>query len=145
MLVLITGFGIEHFYDETGAVCSVVADGLEERLSLGNGWCMALVNRTGGPKSLHVAKELSQHVLVEIQDRVKRLILGTGGNAAFTGQVSEEFFQFFLDGPPTGHLTQCADLAAEPWDISLLRGEGLVLSANNQAHSVDCFGCIHTG
>src|SRR5205085_4002295 len=43
---------IEHSHDEIGGVWSLVADGLEERLGLGDAWCMALVNRTGGPKSL---------------------------------------------------------------------------------------------
>src|SRR6266567_4004731 len=64
---------IEHSCDEIRRVRSLVADGLEERLGLGNGWCVALVNWTRGPKSLNVAKGLAQHVLVKKQDRVKSL------------------------------------------------------------------------
>ena len=122
---------------------SLVADGLEERLGLGDGSCMALVNRTGGPKSLHVTERLSQHVLVKEHDRVKSLILGTGGDIAFPCHVGEEFFQFSLAGKLMGHLTQGPDVAAEPLDLSVFGGKGFVLSANYLPHSVDCFGCIH--
>jgi hypothetical protein len=89
---------IEHSHDEIGGVWSLVADGLEERLGLGDGWCVALVNRTGGPKSLHVAEGLLQHVLVKKQDCVKSLILGAGGDIVPARQVGEEQVQFFLAG-----------------------------------------------
>jgi len=89
---------IEHSCDEIRRVRSLVDDGLEERLGLGNVWCVALVNWPGGPKSLNVGKGLPQHVLVKKQNRVKSLILGTGGDIALKCQVGEEFLQFFLAG-----------------------------------------------
>jgi hypothetical protein len=134
---------IEHSHDEIGGVWSLVADGLEKRLGLGNCWCVTLVNRTVGSKGLHVAEGLLQHVLVKKQDCVKSLILGTGGDIALAGQVGEEFFQFLLAGELAGHLAQRPDVAAEPQDVSDFRGQSLMLSADNLAHSVDCIGCIH--
>ena len=89
---------VEYSGDEIVGLATLVADGLEECLRLGNARGVALVSRTGGPQSPHVAQWLCQHLLVKEQDGVEGLVLGAGGDIMLLGQSGEEKLEFLGAG-----------------------------------------------
>ena len=54
-------------------------------------------------------------------NRDERLILGTGRQVVFAGQIGEKLLHFLLAGQLSGHLAQCFDVAAERVESSVAR------------------------
>jgi len=55
-----------------------------------------------------------------------------------TGQIGQELFQLFVTGECAGHLVDGSHVSAQPKDVVLFRGMGLVLAAYNLPQPKDC-------
>jgi len=134
---------IEQAGNEVGGIPSFIADSLEERLGLGDGGGMALLNGAFGAEGIDVVEWLSQHVSVKEKDGVEGLVLRAGRQVMCLGQVGEEAFEFLFAGEFRRHVREGSHVAAEPKDIGLLCGEGLMLSANDLADAVESLCGLH--
>jgi hypothetical protein len=92
---------VKEAHDQVGGVARFVSDGLQERLSFGQGGRVAHVDGSIGTERIHVFNGLVQDLLVEEDDGVERLVLGAGGQcAAPNGGPATHFGNFSAtEGP----------------------------------------------
>ena len=84
------------------------------------------------------AQWLSEHVLVEEDERIHGLVLGGGGHLAISGQVSEECLYLLLAVPkvvPGLHVVE-TDIAFDPIPVGAFGMDGIVTSSHEVAHFV---------
>lgn len=128
---------INHASDQIGGITGLVANGLEQGLSFGNGGGMTQAGRPFGAEGIHPLKGLAQDFLVKEKNGVEGLILAAGGQITMAGQIGQEAFQFLLAGKGGRHGVKGGHIMAEPIDVRGFGGEGLVLAAQDIAQPFD--------
>ena len=79
-----------------------------------------------GSQGIHILDRSVQDMRVEKENGVERLVLSAGGYLMPTGKIREELFQLFVTRERVGHLVDGRHVTAQPKDIALFRGKGLV-------------------
>src|ERR1035441_4620910 len=129
--------------DQVGRVAALVLDGLKKQLRFGDRWCMARMNRPLSTERVDVANRLPQDITVKEEYGVQSLVLRAGRDITVASQAGEELLQLLFAAKPFGHFAQRRHVAAQPENVKLLCGKGLVLSPDDLSHSADCLCRIH--
>lgn len=105
---------------------------------------MSLMRGPLGTQRIYISEGLAQYLPVEEEHRVEGLVLSAGRDIVAEGQPGEELFEFLLAGKFLGHAPHREDVAAEPEKVTILGGEGLVLSAEDLAQPIDGLWVCHS-
>ena len=103
------------------SVAADVADRLQQRPRIRNGRRMADVRRSRGAKRVDALERLSEHIFIEKQDGVERLVLAAGRDVTMANQVGQKPFHLFLAGQGSGIPRKGSHVASQPIDVGLFR------------------------
>ena len=95
---------IKHASDQIGWVTAFILDGAQKRLGFRHRGSMAFVNRSLSSQGVNVDEGVSQHLLVEVKERIESLVLGAGGYVVTDRLVREEVLHFLLAGEGFRHV-----------------------------------------
>ena len=92
----------------------------------------------------YIAQQVDlQHLLVEVEDRAERLVLGRGRDVAIDGEVIEEGLDFYL--PHLARMPKAVEPqeAVDPVAVGLLGSTTAMLAPQSRAHDVHQLECCH--